>query len=133
MRKLKPKTANNKPEDTQDNKKSGVYKLTCRTCDKAYIGQTNRNIAIRHSEHTRYIRTNKPQSAYAEHILRNRHEYGSLNSTMKLIKPINRPSKLIPYEQLIIQQFFHKGSLIPEQNCYHHNLLFKLAKIVYIT
>ena len=52
---------------------------------------------------------------------------------MKLIKPINRPSLLIPYEQLITQQFFHKGSLIPEQNCYDHNSLFKLAKIVDIT
>jgi len=52
---------------------------------------------------------------------------------MKLIKPINRPSQLIPYEQLIIQQFLHKRSLIPEQNCYDHNPLFKLAKIVDIT
>jgi hypothetical protein len=81
----------------------------------------------------RYIRTNNPQSAYVEHILKNIHEYGNLNNTMKLIKPINNPSKLIPYEQLIIQQFYHKGTLIPEQNCYDHNPLFKLAKTVDIT
>ena len=68
--------------------------LTSRTCDKTYIGQTNTNLAIRHSEHTRYIRTNNTQSAYAEHILRNRHDYGCLHNTMKLIKPINRPSEL---------------------------------------
>ena len=40
---------------------------------------------------------------------------------------------LITYEQLTIQQFFHKGSPIPEQNCYDHNNVFKLAKIVDIT
>ena len=95
----KTKSKNNqdtdKPDDSTNHNKSGVYKLTCRTCDKAYIGQINSNIAIRHSEHTRYIRTNNPQSAYAEHILKNRHEYGSFHNTMKLIKPINRPSKLI--------------------------------------
>jgi len=52
---------------------------------------------------------------------------------MKLIKPINKPSKLIPYEQLIIQQFYHKGTVIPEQKYYDHNPLFKLAKTVDIT
>ena len=41
-----------------------------------------------------------------------------------------RPSKLIPYEQPFIQQFFHSGSLIPEQICYYHNPMFKLAHTV---
>ena len=103
------------------------------TCNKAYIGQTNRNITVRYNEHKRYIRSNNPQSAYAEHILNNRHEYGNLQSTMKLLKTINTPSKLIPYQQLFIQQFFHSGSLIPEQICYDHNPMFKLAHTVDIT
>ena len=38
------------PNLTQFNK-SGIYKLSCMTCNKAYIGQTNRNIAIRYNEH----------------------------------------------------------------------------------
>jgi len=129
----KNQTENDTTNDTQDHKKSGIYKITCRTCNKAYIGQTSRNIAIRHSEHIRYTRTNNTQSAYAEHILKNIHQYRNLNNTMKLIKPINKPSKLIPYEQLIIQQFYHKGTLNPEQNCYDHNPLFKLAKTADIT
>ena len=102
----KTKSKNNQdtdnPVDSTHHNKSGIYQLTCRTCDKSYIGQTNRNIAVRYSEHSRYIRTNNPQSAYAEHILKNRHEYSSLLNIMKLIKHINRPSKLIPFEQLII-------------------------------
>jgi len=131
--------ANNiKPKNNQDTRNpdnpiylnnSGVYKLSCRTCDKVYIGQTNRNITVRYNEHTRYKKSNKPQSAYTEHILKNRHEYGSLQNTTRLIKPINRPSKLIPYEQLFIHRFFHTGTLIPEQNCYD-NPMFKLANTV---
>jgi hypothetical protein len=29
---------------TQDYDKSGIYKLACKTCNKAYIGQTSRNL-----------------------------------------------------------------------------------------
>ena len=41
---------------------------------------------------------------------------------MLLLKPINKTSILIPYEQLLLQTFHHNGNLIPEQN-----LLFLLA------
>jgi hypothetical protein len=36
------------------NNPSGIYKLKCNTCNKAYIGQSGRSIAIRHKEHLRY-------------------------------------------------------------------------------
>jgi hypothetical protein len=45
--------------------RSVIYKLTRMTCDKAYVGQTNRNLKQRYKEHTRYIKNNNPQSAYA--------------------------------------------------------------------
>ena len=64
------------PNHNNDQNKSGIYKLTCGTCKKAYIRQTSRILAIRYKEHIRYIRNNQPQSAYAEHILKNKHEYG---------------------------------------------------------
>jgi hypothetical protein len=82
-----------------DHNKSGIYKLQCKTYNKVYIGQTNRNLSIRYSEHIRYIK-NDPQSAYVQHILRNIHEYGTLTDTMSLLKHIHNPTKLILYEQL---------------------------------
>jgi len=39
----KPKTHNT----MQDHDKSGIYKLICKTCNKAYIGQTSRNLTFR--------------------------------------------------------------------------------------
>ena len=110
--------------------KIGAVCCTCGTCNKPYIGQTSRNIAIRYKEHIRYIRNNQPQSAYAEHILKNKHDYGKFENTMTLIKHITTPSKLIPYEQLIMQQVYNKQKLIIEQECYDHNQLYKLAKTV---
>jgi len=61
--------------------------------NKAYIGQSGRSMTVRYKEHIRYIRTNNPTSAYAIHILNNRHEYGRADETLKLLKPCNKGKK----------------------------------------
>jgi len=62
------------PRDhTPPHNKRGIYQLTCNTCNLAYGGQTSRSLSIRYKEHIRYIRSNNPQTAYALHILQNRH------------------------------------------------------------
>ena len=101
-------------------------------CNKAYIGQTSRCLTRRFREHiryikNRYIKNNDPKSAYAQHILQNIHEYGTITETMSLLKPIRKTSLLIPYEQLLIRTFHHKGTLVPEQSQGEHNPLFQLA------
>ena len=75
------------PHDT-----SGVYSLACNTCKLAYVGQTSRTLHLRYQEHTRYIKNNNPQSAYALHILHNR----PMNETMTLLKPLRDTSLLMP-------------------------------------
>jgi len=47
----------------------------------SYIGQTSRHLTQRYREHIGYVRNNDPQSAYAQHILRNQHEYGTITGT----------------------------------------------------
>ena len=80
---------------THDHNKSGIYKLMCKTCNKAYIGQTSRNLSLRFRKHIRYIKNNDPQSAYAQHILQNIHEYGTLADTMT-IKTITKHRQTNP-------------------------------------
>jgi hypothetical protein len=82
---IKPKN----PDEVQHYNRSGIYKLTCKTCKMSYIGHTIRNLTQRYGEHIRYIRNNDPQSAYAQHILLNLHEYGTITDTMTLLKPIH--------------------------------------------
>jgi len=101
---------------------SGIYRLTCNTCKMSYIGQTSRKLNQRYPEHIRYIRNNDPQSAYAEHIIQNLHEYGSITDPMSLLTPINRTSMLILYEQLFIQKLLHNGNLIMEQGTGEKNM-----------
>jgi hypothetical protein len=96
--------------------KAASTNYSAKPANKAYIGQTNRNLSIRYSEHIKYIKNNDPQSAYAQHILRKIHEYGTLADNMTHLKNIHNPTKLIPYEQLFIQTFHHYGNLISEQS-----------------
>jgi hypothetical protein len=63
----------------------------------AYIGQSGRPITTRRREHTRYIITNNPNLAYAMHTL-NKHEYGTANVTLKLIKSCNKGLKMNCWE-----------------------------------
>ena len=110
----------------QEHEKSGIYKITCKTYHKAYVGQKSRNLKSRFREHTRYIKNIDPSSAYALHILNCRHEYGNIDDTMTLLKQINTPTFLLPYEQMYTQSFHHNNELIPEQHLNEHNPMFDL-------
>ena len=82
-------------------------------------------VNIRFQEHMRYIKNN-PQSAYALHILQNQHAYGQMKSIMTLLKPLNNPNMLIPYEYYI-QTLNREGKLIPEQSPGEINPLFQMV------
>jgi len=69
----------------------------------SYNGQTSRSLKQRYQEHIRYIKNNEPQSAYALHILNNKHEYDPIKDTMTLMKHIDKTTLLIPYKQLYTQ------------------------------
>jgi len=112
---------------TPPHNKWGIYQLTCNTCNLSYVSQTSLSLNIHFQEHIRYIRYNNPQSPYALHILQNQHKYGQMNSTMTLLKPLNNPNLLLPYEQYYIQSFHHEGKLILEQSPGETNSLFQMA------
>ena len=116
-----------KPDENNEYNMSRIYKLSCKTYERLYVGQTSRNLTQRDHEHTRYITNNDPQSTYAEHILQNLHEYGTMRDTMTLLKPIHKTSMLIPYEKLFIQTFHHNDILIAEQGAGEQNPLYQLA------
>ena len=100
---------------------SSIYKIKCNTCNKAYVGQTGRAISVRYIEHIRYIRTNNPQSAYATHILQNRHEFGPQNETLQSIKACTKRMRMNCCQSMFIKNFHRKGMLIREQQPYDHN------------
>ena len=114
--------------EKQNNKNpSGIYKLKCNTCNKAYVGQSGRSIDIRHKEHIRYIRTNNPQSAYAMYILQNRQEYGTAEDTLQLLKSCRKSTPMNCWETLYMQIFNQHKILITEQQTGDINPLYEFA------
>ena len=59
-----------------------------------YVGQSDRAINIRYKEHIQYIWTNNPKSAYATHILDNRHEYGTKENTLQLLQACQKGTRM---------------------------------------
>ena len=65
---------------------SGVYKLTCTDCKKAYVGQTGRNFAVRFNEHKHAFKTNNHTSNYAKHLIEQAHAFDSIQNTMEILQ-----------------------------------------------
>jgi hypothetical protein len=87
------------------------------------------SINVRYKEHTRYIRTNNPKSAYATHILENRHEYGTRESTLQLLQACKKGTHMDCWEAFYIQALQQQIILITEQQISDVNPLFELAKV----
>jgi hypothetical protein len=64
---------------------SGVYKLTCLDCKKAYVGQTGRSFTQRFKKHLLSFRTNNNASNFAQHLLDDSHTFGPINETMDIL------------------------------------------------
>jgi hypothetical protein len=88
-----------------------------------------RSITIRHHERIGCIKTNNPVSAYALHILNNRHEYGSLEHTTQLLRPCNKGKLMNCWESFYIQTLQQHELLIEEQKIYEPNPLYALGDI----
>jgi hypothetical protein len=69
------------------------------------------NLKARYLEHCRYIKTNDPKSAYALHVLNNKHEFGHIISTMTLIKSCRKGSHINILENVYIQDY-HQRSIL---------------------
>ena len=104
---------NRSPQTNTDS--SGIYRLQCKTCDKSYVGQIGRSIAIRYLEHIQYIRTNIPVSAYALYILNNRHEYGSLEHTIQLLQACSK-GKMMNWRDSFYMQVLQQQNLLTEKH-----------------
>jgi hypothetical protein len=80
-------------------KKSGIYKIICKTCWKTYNIQIKRRRDERENEHERAIRNKTPDlSAVAAHCL----EMGQSREACKVIKQVNNDWELDAWKSLYI-------------------------------
>jgi hypothetical protein len=92
-----------------------------------YEKPTNATIShsTRYKEPIRYISTNNPNSAYAQHILNHQHEYGPTDQTLHLLKTCTKGSIMNQWETFHILQLHDLNRLVQEQQPPVHNPLFK--------
>jgi hypothetical protein len=105
---------------------SGIYSLKCNTCNMQYIGQTGSILKQRYSEYLRCIKNNDHKSASALHILNNKHEYDTIQSTMKLLKICKMGWRMNALENFYMQKQQQNYTLIQEQSSGEDNPLFRL-------
>ena len=102
----------NRLQNTQETQakfqKSRIYKLACRTCNSAYVGQTDRRVRARFKDHHRYVKTNNLKSAYAMHIWNDGHEYGNIQHTLELLKTCEKGQRMNCWEILYIQTLIQR-------------------------
>jgi hypothetical protein len=96
-------------------KQSGSYKLTCQSCHKAYIGQTGRNLTTRYKEHTRNIRFNKDELAFAQHVLNKQHQCSSMATIMEMVEPAKKENLMNIKENFHIYHLNKNNKLIEEK------------------
>lgn len=81
----------NTTKTTPSFKNAGVYKLNC-SCNKFYIGKTNRDFNTRYKEHISEIKLKKktPNSNFAKHVLENKHKINfDINKDLEILNTQN--------------------------------------------
>lgn len=92
--------------------RSGIYKVTCKACGHVYIGQSRRQVMVRHKEHIASIKKNKPEkSSVATHAFEKLH-LNLDDYQLELIKPVRDNFKLDAWESLYIQKFNNPAELM---------------------
>jgi len=64
---------------------SGVHKLTCPDCNKAYVGQTDRCFSIRYKEHKSAFHNNSHTSKFAQQLHEEAHSFGPISNIMQVL------------------------------------------------
>ena len=86
-------------------KKSRIYKVNCKQCEKVYIGQRKRNLETRTKDHFRNLRLyHSEKSAIASHFWNTGHE---IDNSANLLKTVNRKNELIICEKIFIHKHAH--------------------------
>lgn len=88
-------------QTTQTNKcnLTGVYKLTCNSCNNFYIGETGWSFQTRYKEHITAITKTHNTSKYAEHITNANYSYSNIDTDMEILHIQPKNQKLNTLEQ----------------------------------
>ena len=97
-----------KQQKTDIQSQSGVYKLTCRDCWKAYVEQTVRSFTTCFREHKNVFRTTSHPSNFPKYLTELAHSLGPINNTMQKNTTAKQRSTFKHYRTLLLLRRIHK-------------------------
>jgi len=103
---------------------SGVYRLTCPDCHKAYIGQTGRSFSKRYDEHRRVFHNNSHTSNFVKHLLDNNHSFGPINNIMQVLHHQKKGAHLNTIENFYIHVEHATGNHLYDNHTIFPNKIF---------
>jgi hypothetical protein len=104
--------------------KSGIYKLTCPECKKAYVGQTGRPFSVRFREHFRDYRHANNKSKFAEHLLNHQHSFGPMNTIMDILHVTSKGTMMNTIERFHIYNETKNDNQIDDRGTVKPNTIF---------
>jgi hypothetical protein len=94
---------------------SGVCKLACPDCNKAYVGQTGRNLEVRFNEHKNAFKTNSHTSNFAKHLIEQAHSFSSIQNSMRILQRHSKGAHPNTIERYYIYAKFTKNKLLNDE------------------
>ena len=108
---------------------SGVYKLACPDCHKAYIGQTGRRFATRFKENEAAFRNKGHSSNFAKHLIEEGHSFGPIHSIMQVLHYHSKGAHLNKLERFHIHAESAASNHLNDNHAIFPNAIFDtLAK-----
>jgi len=105
--------------------KSGVYKLKCPDCNKAYVGQTGRSFQVRFNEYKNAFKTNSHTSNFAKHLNEQSHSFGSIHNSMQILQRQNKGSHLNTIERFYIYAEYLNNNHLNDEYSIFPNIIFE--------
>ena len=114
----------------RDNTKDvGVYCIPCLDCDKSYIGESGRGLAIRLEEHKRACRLGNSYSAVATHTLHVGHRIGFSQSAVIYNCQDRNTRRTIEGALISLNDTFENNKSSTKEDKYTNNIICKKAGI----
>jgi ribosomal protein L9 len=85
-----------------------------------YVGQTGRDFHTIHKEHLRAFQYNTQQSKFAQHLTKQGHTFGSINSTMEIVQ-LHRKGTHLNTEKFHIHKEFVDNNHLNEEYADNNN------------
>jgi len=104
--------------------RSGIYKLTCPDCSKAYVGQTGRDFHTRYKEHLRAFQHNTQQSKFAQHLTKHGHAFGNIENIMEVLQLHKKGTHLNTLEKFYIHKEYSNNNHLNEEYADNNNQIF---------